>query len=84
VDRKTKNPIIQSKLYRIIASKLSFDGSIWCRGFKYSAATNANDGMTELNIQWLERKMTEGCMTLHEESIAVVRMVRMPITRGRV
>jgi hypothetical protein len=50
----------------------------------YSTATNANDGMTELNIQWLERKMTEGCMTLHEESIAAVRMVRMPITRGRV
>jgi hypothetical protein len=84
VDCETKNPIILSKLYRFIASKLSFDGNICRRGFIYSRATNANDGMTELNIQWLKRKMTEGCMTLHEESIAAVRMVRMPITRGRV
>jgi hypothetical protein len=84
VDCETKNPIILSKLYRFIDSQLSFNDNIWCRGFKYSEATNANDGMTELDIQWLERKMTEGCMTLHEESIAAVRMVRMPITRGRV
>ncbi len=81
--RTPKSPIIKSKLYRFIASNLSFDGNIWSCGFMYSADTNANDGMTELDIQWLERKMTEGCMTLCEESIAV-RMVRMPITRGRV
>ncbi len=84
MDRETKNPIILTKLYRFIDSQLSFNGNIRCRGFIYSAATNANDGMTELNIQWLERKMTESCMTLCEESIAAVRMVQMPITRGRV